>query len=114
MIGKLSQIDQLSALMHQSQLRHQVISSNIANVNTPKYTTKDIQFDQVLDNIKSSMAPQGEVYDEQGLTVRQDGNNVDLDHELAKLTKNSLTYQTYSQIVASKLGTYRAAISGRT
>lgn len=114
MIGNLSQVDQLSALMQQSQLRHQVISSNIANVNTPGYTTRDVRFDQVLDGLKSAMSPQAEIYDELGLTIRQDGNNVDLDHELAKLTKNSLAYQTYSQIVASKLGSYRAAISGRT
>ncbi|MEE2639364.1 MAG: flagellar basal body protein [Planctomycetota bacterium] len=113
MIGNLSQIEHLSALMQHSQTRQEVISSNIANVNTPMYKTQDVRFEEVLENLGKGIRQQAEVYDVEGLTVRQDGNNVDLNHELAKLTKNVLAYQTYSQVVASKLGTYRAAITGR-
>ena len=113
MIGKLSQVDQLSTLLQQSQKRHEVISSNIANVNTPLYRTQDVRFDQILSELNAATKAQGELFDVKGLVARQDGNNVDLDNELAKLTKNALAYQTYSQVVASKLGTYRAAITGR-
>ena len=115
MIGKYSQIDQLGALLNQSQARHEVISSNLANVNTPNYQTKEIRFDDVLSRVTGvgQSGDSGKIYKVEGLAARQDGNNVDVDHELSKLTRNALTYQTYTQVIASKLGTYRSAITGR-
>ncbi|MDB4670523.1 flagellar basal body protein [Pirellulaceae bacterium] len=116
MIGKSSQIDQLSALLNQSQAKHEIISSNLANVNTPNFQTKDIRFDDVLSQISGIATPgkDGKIYNVEGLVARQDGNNVDVDRELSNMTKNALEYQTYTQIIASKLGTYRAAITGRS
>lgn len=115
MTVNISQIDTLGALLQQSQMRHEVISSNIANVNTPHYHTLEVNFESVLKAAADDLAkPRGEVQEVQGLVERLDGNNVDIDHELAKMTKNGLAYQTYSQLLASKLGTYRSAISGRS
>lgn len=63
----------------------------------------DGQFDKV-----------GEIFEVEGLTNKQNFNNVDMDRELSNMTKNSLAFQTYSQLMASKIGAYRAAISGRS
>ena len=112
MIGNLSHIDQLNTLLRQGQMRHEVISSNIANVNTRNFKAKEIEFGDVLSQLTGKS--EGEIVEIEGLVARQDGNNVDMDKELSKLTKNSLAYQTFAQIVASKLSTMRTAISGRS
>ena len=114
MIGKLSQIDQLSSLLSQSQIRHEVISSNLANVNTPNYQTKDVSFAEVLMAADGQLDKVGEVFEVEGLKSMQNGNNVDMDRELSNMTKNSLAFQTFSQLMANKIGAYRTAISGRS
>ena len=42
-----------------------------------------------------------------------DGNNVDIDFEMGQLSKNSLQYKVYAQILAMQLAQMRSAISGR-
>ena len=44
--------------------------------------------------------------------MREDGNNVDVDLEMARLQKNALYFKLYSQLLASDLAQYRSAISG--
>ncbi len=116
MIGKVSQIEQLGELLRRAHLRQEAISSNIANVNTPNYKTIDVEFSKVLMSTMSNQAGNStpNIIEVGGLLERQDGNNVDMDRELAKLTKNSLQFQTLNQVVASKLGLYRSAITGRS
>ena len=48
-----------------------------------------------------------------GAAVRADGNNVDIDREMGALNRNALIYQTYAQVLASRLATMRSAITGR-
>ena len=117
-----NQINLIHEMMARSQERQQVISSNIANVNTPQYRARDIQFNRVLNDIiegtetsthsKSTIAA-GSVYEVAGLKVREDGNNVDIDHELGQLDKNVLMFKTYSEILGAKLSLLRTAITGR-
>ncbi len=114
MIGKLSQIDQLSSILSQSQIRHEVISSNLAHVNDPGYKTKGVKFADVLAEAGEQIDQVGEIFEVDGLKNSQNGNNVDMDRELSSMSKNALAFQTYSQLMASKIGAYRTAISGRS
>ena len=106
-------------------LRQDLISSNIANVDTPFYRSKDIDFETMLaqeahkefnmeqDGFKklemaktSGMHIAG--FDEQdnldptlfyrdGHLARNDGNSVDLDVETTELSKNSVMYNALIQ-----------------
>ena len=58
------------------------------------------------------MEVEPEMRQTEGLAERSDGNNVDIDMEMGQLTKNSILFETYSQILATKLGMLRSAISG--
>jgi len=118
MTGNSSQIGILSALMRQAEIRHQVISNNIANVNTPGYQALEVSFDDAL----LQAVERGEAQPEQlegtlshtpGLTIRRDGNNVDMDREMGQLTKNTMHFETYAQILASKMAMLRSAITGQ-
>lgn len=114
-----AQLDMLNGLLHVSEARHRVISQNIANVNTPRYRRLDVSFEEAVRGIlaaeSAGVVPgiEPEVREVEGLAARADGNNVDIDQEMAALSKNSLLYQTITQVLASRLGTMRSAITGR-
>lgn len=105
-----------NALKHSEQ-NHSVVSQNIANVNTPGYRTNQLSFEHFLKKVSDGSAEHAFLENQpvtrvEGLMERADGNNVDIDQQLAALKKNSLLFQTYSQLLAAKMSTYRKAISG--
>ncbi len=112
------QADLLSQLLRASEVRHQVISQNLANVNTASYKRKTVHFeDQLAQQLQrgstlSAASIQPEIVTERGLPERADGNNVDIDMEIGELQRNGLLYQTYTQVLASQFGAMRRAISG--
>lgn len=110
------QLDQLASLMGATQLRHGVISQNLANVHTPGYHRLDVQFEDLLaEHLKGGSAtgeaPQPIVYEQQGLNERPDGNNVDVDREITEMNRNAMMFQTYSQLLASQYDLMRRATS---
>jgi flagellar basal-body rod protein FlgB len=113
-----SQFDLMRQMMGASHLRHQVVSHNLANINTPGYHRKDVDFEGRLgellragDSSVNELTPR--VFEVEGLPERADGNNVDVDREIGQLNKNALLYQTWSQILASRVSMMRSAIDGR-
>lgn len=112
-----SQLTLLGNALRHAEQNHEVVSQNIANVNTPGYHTHELAFDEFMKRVADGSAQQGSlermpVTKVEGLMERADGNNVDIDQQLAALKKNSLLFQTYSQLLAAKMATYRKAISG--
>ncbi len=111
--------DLLSRLLDVSSLRHRVISNNVANVNTPGYRELDVSFEDAFaravagGNSAAGLKVEAGVVEGPGGPERADGNNVDIDYEMARLNKNTLLYRAFSQILASHLGTARSAIAGR-
>ncbi len=103
--------------------RQQVISSNIANVDTPGYSAKQLDFETTLKrtlnqtnnklglaktsnghlDTYSSVATLFNTANRSGGTYREDGNNVDIDTELIDMSETNLRYQAISQGISSKL-----------
>ena len=89
--------------------RNEVISNNIANIDTPGFKRKDIDFHEVLtqalgynrcttmdEKVGNLMTGDLDVTvktDYAGYSYRLDGNNVDLETENAMLAKNQLIYK---------------------
>lgn len=93
--------------------REQTISSNMANVDTPGYHTKDVNFQTALqqvmnegDTMKMEPASQEVV----GLPERPDGNNVNIDRESLLLSQTQLQFQLGVQLVKSQFHTLYTAI----
>jgi flagellar basal-body rod protein FlgB len=109
----------MSRLMDASNMRQDVIAQNIANVNTPGYRTLDVNFEEALKAALSanSRAPVHDIPAEivvgNGGLDRPDGNNVDIDLEVARMQKNALYFKLYSQLVSNEFAQHRSAISGR-
>lgn len=108
-----SNFDYLGRGLAAATMRHEVISNNIANVNTPNFKRSTVNFEDLLakelhlddesrmDMIRTHdrhlpMAMSGKanaVIEEDGTTtMRVDNNNVDIDMEMASLAKNQLYY----------------------
>lgn len=106
-------------MLDAAELRHRVVGQNVANVNTPGYRALEVSFEELLGEVLSGSGEgrvpgvKPQVLEVGGLPVRADGNNVDIDREMGQLSKNSLFYQTYSQLLASKLSMMRSAITGQ-
>ncbi|MDF1876590.1 flagellar basal body rod protein FlgB [Sulfurimonas sp. SAG-AH-194-L11] len=98
-------------------MRQEMIASNIANVDTPGYKPRDINFEQALmqkkamllksdkDTLKmaqtdaSHLKPKEEsssfkptLYFRDGHMARNDGNSVDIDIETTEMSKNSIMF----------------------
>jgi len=118
MINKaFSNIDFYKKAVDGTWLRHQTISQNIANVNTPEYKRKVVSFeDQLKDAIgrnkvalkrtnekhiaKGSSQFSPKVLEDKSTSYRIDGNNVNIDTESAELAKNDIMYNAMiNQIV---------------
>lgn len=95
-----------------SWLRNEVLSNNLANIDTPGYKRQDVDFESVLKEAlglnrivgsedmdhrvaglrHKNLAPR--VYtDYKNFSYRIDGNNVDVDNENVMLAENQLRYQ---------------------
>ena len=106
-----------------ANLRQEVISNNIANVNTPNFKKSDVVFEELLakeigmdDSCRLPLVrthdrhlPVGmiggakaSIQEDDTMTMRVDNNNVDIDIEMASLAKNQLYYNA----MATELGGY--------
>ncbi len=112
----------------------EVIADNIANVDTPGFKRSEVLFrknlQQVLEakratpmstthqrhiDLRQPKSSGGDVIVDQikKTSYRNDGNNVDIDVEMAGLVKNSLFYDTLSQSMGNEIRLLRMAITGR-
>jgi flagellar basal-body rod protein FlgB len=103
--------------------REKIISSNMANIDTPGYRTRDINFESELNRAMSEgsmqMADGTEtvqmlpvVRQLQGLMERPDGNNVSLDREGLEMAETQLRYALAIQLLKDDFRDLRAAITG--
>jgi flagellar basal-body rod protein FlgB len=113
-VGNISILSQLESYLSLANQRETVITSNMANVDTPGYRTKDVDFQHELARAMSSpdgSAPQAAVRDVSGLLERPDGNNVDIDREAMKLSEVQLQYQMGTQLMKDKFHQIITAIN---
>ena len=101
-------------------LRHTVIANNIANVNTPGYRRHVVHFKDELaravadGDTERLAALRAEVRVSHDGPFRADGNNVNVERELADLMKNALLYRTCTELLSARIAGYRAAIRGHS
>ncbi|MEA4900863.1 flagellar basal body rod protein FlgB [Desulfitobacterium sp.] len=115
-----------------SSLRQKVLSNNVANVDTPNFKRSDVDFQQILGEalgeppanlplkVTSPQHIQGVqgsvrsgVVKDNSTTLRNDGNNVDIDKEMADVAENGLYYNSMTQAISNELGFLRTAIDAR-
>ncbi len=109
-----------------SAVRHKLISSNIANEETPGYKARDIRFEDELRRsmgggirlIRTDERHLPSTTTEAGAKVvfvnesggSLDGNTVSLEREMGKMAENTLRYNAGIAIISKKLQILREAV----
>jgi flagellar basal-body rod protein FlgB len=116
--------------------RAEALADNIANVNTPNYKRKDVQFESFLqkalyedgtsvigrrtdekhfkigienklDNLETTFV------EDKNTKMRYDGNNVDIEIEKVEQTKNNIRYQFATNKISSSFSLLRSVIRNK-
>lgn len=136
MLDKITQTPVMRAMgqaLQAANIRHRVISNNIANVNTPNFKKSEVVFEDLLaeklfpDSKKLKMlrtrdghlpmpgerdvSPKIQLIN--STTMRTDGNNVDIDSEMAGLAKNTIYYEAAAKQLGSHFQGLKSVISGQ-
>ena len=129
MIDKLfNNVNMLQKGLDASWLKNEVITNNIANVDTPNFKSSSVNFEEAFKAAMnedkftakktsdghidfSSQGMQSAVHTNMDTSEGLDGNNVDIDYENAELAKNSILYNTLVEQVSSEFRKLSAAIN---
>lgn len=119
--------------LNYSAERQKVISSNIANIDTPNYKTKDIKFKDELLKSKGEMGIGSDLklaitnkahiqptninndskysfYEVQNLEEQNDGNNVNLDSQMSEMSKNSVLFNALQNSIKKDSSWFKTMI----
>lgn len=117
-------------------LRQQLISSNIANIDTPFYKSRDVEFETALvqkaneiynhhssqklqlaqtnnahlEGIDANNNKKGTIYLRDGHMQRNDANTVDLDVETTELSKNAIMVSALDQALKKQGMIFRSVL----
>jgi flagellar basal-body rod protein FlgB len=128
-------LDAMGSYLTRLSKRQQVTASNLANIDTPGYRTRDISFHATMEELLANPAVplaatrpehksmgalaftplEPEVFEVQGLPLRADRNNVDLDREMLKLSETSFGFSIMAQLLRGKFRTLSYSVNeGKT
>ncbi len=110
----------LERVLDVSAFRHQVIATNLANVDTPGYRTRDVrsfagEIDEAMASEDSPVAGSAftpVAHEIRGLLERPDGNNVSVERESLLLAQNQLRFQVAVQFLKAEFHRLSSAING--
>jgi flagellar basal-body rod protein FlgB len=96
--------------------RHAVLSSNIAQLDTPGYVAKDVDFDASFEEALRADATghDAPVQAEEARHLHSttiDGNTVDLDRTMAALAENGLQFSASARVASKHLAMLRTVVN---
>src|SRR3954471_18700907 len=116
-------IGALNTSLNLRLMNQNVISSNVANADTPGYKAKTMEFESALrdalgtgDNLPAAETDprhiahhatdpvQPEIYDDPNGVESLDGNTVDRASEMAKMAENQILFDASTEMLKRKLG----------
>jgi flagellar basal-body rod protein FlgB len=122
----------LTTALNFREMRQELISTNVANANTPGFKAKKLDFEEALaraldvdgqmkmnaiDERHHNVGNGGfnnlepEIYDDPNGVVSENGNTVDVEAEMARMAENKLMYDSLVQLINKKMGIMKYAIN---
>ncbi len=114
-------------------IRHNVLSANVANMDTPHYKAFEVHVEEALQEQDKDpqRLPMAQTHSNHmplrqsgredliiqsntppGLSLRADGNTVDIDATMGKMAENTIKFKTAAQLIAKKFRGLRQVIQG--
>ena len=108
----LDSMGKTSLMLDMISQRHRALGANVANVDTPGYVRKDIDFSQYLGSMNSpietklstALGPSGIIEDRQK-------QEIDIAEELSEIQKNSLLYTMASRRMSNIITEMKTVIN---
>ncbi|MEQ1877264.1 MAG: flagellar basal body rod protein FlgB [Bdellovibrionia bacterium] len=118
-------INGLGTSLNHRLTRQDVVSANIANAETPGYKAQRVDFENELSRaleldefgkmdavhpghlpaVRGRVETAGaDIYDEPDVVVNNDGNTVDMEKEMARLSENTILYKAAVELINKKMG----------
>src|SRR6056297_3750177 len=128
-----SNFSTLPAALDAASTRNTIIAQNIANVETPGYKRKEVDFEYFLQqamgegdglelkksNDRHFQKYPGTIRDVEArirtvtdTRITNDGNNVDIDQQESMLAANTIKYQTLSRLMSLTIARYNTVLKG--
>ncbi|MCR4400739.1 MAG: flagellar basal body rod protein FlgB [Syntrophomonadaceae bacterium] len=123
-------VDLMERALDGASLRQKVIAHNLANVETPGFKALQVSFEEQLRRARGTVGGQLRtsharhlqiggtasappvITEQAGASMRNDGNSVDIDREMALLAKNQVYYDAMVSGVNQEFRLLRLAITG--
>ena len=136
MIGSIfdnSVIPALQQVAEFAQVRHNMLASNIANMDVPGYKARDLSVSEFQDNLKDALeesrqsggmqSPGGngirpeagfaKVRDSMKSALYHDQSDVGIEHQVAQISKNQMMHNMALTIMSSQFRLLQAAVAER-
>lgn len=122
MINKHQVYDLAQKSLDALWLRQKVIANNIANLDTPGYIARRVEFENILAQIvhdendtrtmdEKLAAAEPQVWETDDAPIREDGNNVDIDQENLELVRTQLQYEYMIRMISDTISKERYVIN---
>jgi flagellar basal-body rod protein FlgB len=107
-----SRVELLEHFLDLTAQRQGLVASNISNIDTPGFRTRDLNFKQEMTKLIQSPAstPNPMPMEVQGLMERPDGNNVNLDREGLLLAQTQLQFRMGIDLIKDEFHRIQTAI----
>lgn len=118
-------IQSLENALAYSSLKQKAISNNIANVDTPNYKAQEVNFKTELDRatIKANRSDSRHFEFKRGssnielntkatTSYNHNGNNVDIDKEMAEMAQNQIYYNVLVDRMNGKFNSLKEVLKG--
>ena len=109
--------------------RQKLIANNLANVDTPGYRSFDVPFEQVLERSIAqgkelpltltkvghisafNASPASFTAEQRPAVYRTDGNGVDVDAEMEKLSETAIQFNAVAQLLSARIAVLSSAVT---
>ena len=136
-VNRIDTTDVLSRSLDALAIRQRVTANNVANVDTPNFKASEVRFEHVLQRAierpgdsnvvlartsaghmltdgSNAVSLKPEVVELSNMTLRNDGNNVDVEREMAALAATTLEFNTLAEVLSRRFSMQRMiATDGR-
>lgn len=100
----------LSGIVGARSQRHQVLVSNVSNIDTPGYEPKDVDFESLIASMREKGGRMARTHGKHfpaatpggNLSVVQTGDKVSLDREMVSIAENHLMHNAAVEMLARK------------
>jgi flagellar basal-body rod protein FlgB len=114
--GGFSKMDKslkiLEKIMDICSYRQKILASNIANADTPNYKAKDIDFQSELKKAIEKDNNSYTIVESPTTMPNRDGNTVNVEVEMTKLTETLLLYSASTQLMSTRIRMLKNAVKG--